>query len=71
MINNENNAEQVMEDVQNGEMTYVEYINQYDEDVRDEYKQYCKDKGLDPESEDSALSFIEYYEDELDANMEN
>lgn len=69
--NDQNAAEQVMEAVQEGTMTYVEYINQYDEDVRDEYQQYCKDNGLDPEDEDSAMSFIEYREDEIDANMEN
>lgn len=60
-----------IEKMQNGEMTYVEYIMQHDEDVRDEYKQYCQDNGLDPESEDSAMAFIEYREDELDTSLDN
>lgn len=60
-----------IEKMQNGEMTYVEYIMQHDEDVRDEYEQYCQDNGLDSESEDSAMAFIEYREDELDASLDN
>ena len=72
MSNNDQNAtEQVMEALQDGTMTCVEYINQYDEDVRDDYQQFCKDNELDPEDEDSAMSFIEYREDEIEANMEN
>lgn len=69
--NNTKSEEDVIEQMQNGEMTYVEYIMQHDEDVRDEYEQYCHDNGLELESEDSAMAFIEYREDELDASMEN
>jgi len=44
---------------------------QNDQSYINEYHDYCGQNGLDPEDEQSAMSFIEYYEDELDANMEN
>ena len=72
MNNNEKmSEEQIVDKMQNGEMTYVEYINQHDEDFRDEYEQYCKDNGFDPQEEDSAISFIEMKEEEFDASMED
>lgn len=65
------NYENDFMDESNDEMTFVEYIRQNDQSYINEYHDYCGQNGLDPEDEQSAMSFIEYYEDELDANMEN
>ena len=62
--------EKLNEQLNNGEMTYVEYIEQHDEDVRDEYEQFCKDNGLDPKAEESAMEFIDIREELLDSNTE-
>ena len=66
-----NNNEQMLMGEENAEMTFVEYIKENDQSYIDEYNDYCAQNGLDPEAEESAMAFIEYHEDELDANMEN
>ena len=59
-----------IEKIANGEMSYIEYIHQHDDDFIDEYKGYCIDNGLDPEDEDSAIDFIGYREDTLEESIE-
>lgn len=54
-----------------GEMTYVDYVNQHDQSFRDEYAEFCNENGYNPDDEDAAMSFIELQEEILDANMEN
>jgi len=60
-----------MEKLSNGQMTYVEYINQHDESFVNEYKDFCRQHSLNPKSDDSALAFLEMKDDELDDSMDN
>lgn len=71
MVGNEMSEEELQQRYADGEMTCVEYINQHDEDFRDEYYEFCEDESLDPNSENAALSFIEYREDVMDESMAN
>lgn len=60
-----------MEKMNDGKMTFVEYINQHDDSFIEEYHDYCRQHSLDPESDDSALAFLEMKDDELDDSMDN
>ena len=59
------------ETMNEGEMTYVEYIKQHDQSFRDEYREYCIGKGLNPETEEAAMAFIDFCDEEFDVNMDN
>lgn len=65
------NEQEIMNLMSEGEMTYVDYVNQHDQSFRDEYAEFCNENGYNPDDEDAAMSFIELQEEILDANMEN
>lgn len=59
-----------MEQISDGQMTYVEYINQHDDSFIEEYHGYCRQHSINPKSDDSALAFLEMKEEELEESME-
>ena len=71
MENNGNMSEHELgEKLANQEMTFVEYINQHDQNFIDEYNEYCEENGFDANAEESAYAFIEYREDLMEEFME-
>ena len=56
---------------QAGNITDVEYVRQISDDVTHEYETFCKDEGLDPERNESALAFIDFREELFEECMSN
>lgn len=64
------NEQEIINQMSEGEMTYVEYIKQHDQSYRDEYAEFCKDNGYNTEDEDAAMAFVEYQEELLNSCVE-
>lgn len=64
------NEQDIMTQMSEGDMTYVDYIKQHDQSYRNEYAEFCKDNGYSTDDEEAAMAFVEYEEDLLDACME-
>ena len=60
----------LVEKVQNGEMDMVGYVTHHSQEWEDEYGSYCRDNNLDMTREDSALSFLDRKDRELQEAME-
>ncbi|MCC8175991.1 MAG: hypothetical protein LIO91_06105 [Bacteroidales bacterium] len=57
--------EQLIERLQGGMMTKVEFILAYSPEWEEEYKQYCRQRGLGMD-EFSAQNFLDYKDDVLE-----
>lgn len=65
------NEQEIINQLSEGEMTYVEYIKQHDQSFRAEYAEYCHEYGYDEDDESAAMSFIELQEEILDESLGN
>ena len=56
---------------QDGQITDVEFVRQISDEVADEYETFCKDEGLNPERNESALAFLDFKEDLFEESISN
>lgn len=63
--------ETLIEKMQSGEYGWKEYITHHSRELSQEYEWYCHSKGLAPNLEESASSFMEMRNALLDEAMEN
>ena len=56
---------------QDGQITDVEFVRQISDEVTEEYENFCKDEGLDPERNESALAFFDFKEDLFEESISN
>lgn len=56
---------------QTGQITDVEFVRQISDEVTEEYENFCKDEGLDPERNESALAFLDFKEDLFEESISN
>ena len=56
---------------QDGQITDVEFVRQISDEVTEEYGDFCKDEGLDPERNESALAFLDFKEDLFEESISN
>ena len=56
---------------QDGQITDVEFVRQISGEVTEEYEDFCKDEGLDPERNESALAFLDFKEDLFEESISN
>ena len=56
---------------QNGQITDVEFVRQISDEVTEEYENFCKDEGLNPERNESALAFLDFKEDLFEESISN
>jgi hypothetical protein len=62
--------ETLVEKVQSGEFSWLDYINHHSREWKTEYEEYCKGRGLRIDS-DSAEQFLDYKEAQLEQALEN
>ena len=62
--------ETLVEKVQSGEFSWLDYINHHSREWKTEYEEYCKGRGLSIDS-DSAEQFLDYKETQLEQALEN
>jgi hypothetical protein len=62
--------ETLVEKVQSGEFSWLDYINHHSREWKTEYEEYCKGRGLNIDS-DSAEQFLDYKETQLEQALEN
>ena len=46
-------------------------VRQISDEVTEEYEDLCKDEGLDPERNESALAFLDFKEDLFEESISN
>ena len=56
---------------QSGQITDVEFVRQISDEVTEEYETFCKDEGLNPERNESALAFLDFKEDLFEESISN
>lgn len=56
---------------QSGQITDVEFVRQISDEVTEEYEDFCKDEGLDPERNESALAFLDFQDDLFEESISN
>mgnify|MGYP000537222412 CR=1 FL=1 len=56
---------------QSGQITDVEFVRQISDEVTEEYEDFCKNEGLDPERNESALAFLDFKEDLFEESISN
>lgn len=56
---------------QDGQITDVEFVRQISDEVTEEYEDFCKDEGLDPERNESALAFLDFQDDLFEESISN
>lgn len=62
--------ETLVEKVQSGDFSWLDYINHHSREWKTEYEEYCKGRGLSIDS-DSAEQFLDYKETQLEQALEN
>ncbi len=60
----------LIEKIQSGEIGWKEYVLQQSKELHEEYMWYCDKKKLDPQSEESAVVFLEAQEKAFDEAIE-
>ena len=71
MANHNPNYEDLCQQRQSGQITDVEFVRQISDEVTEEYEDFCKDEGLDPERNESALAFLDFKEDLFEESISN
>ena len=56
---------------QSGQITDVEFVRQISDEVTEEYEDFCKDEGLEPERNERALAFLDFKEDLFEESISN
>lgn len=56
--------EDLCQERQAGNISDVEFVRQISDEVTREYETFCKDEGLNPDRNESALAFLDF-RDEL------
>ncbi len=70
MAHNEFYPEDVLiEKMQSGEYGWLDYVNHFSTEWREEYARYCEAKGLVADN-DSAAEFVRYKDEQLETAME-
>ena len=64
-------SEALCQQRQEGQITDVEFVRQISDEVADEYETFCKDEGLNPERNESALAFLDFKEDLFEESISN
>ena len=49
----------------------MEFVRQISEEVASEYETFCKDEGLNPDRNESALAFLDFKEDLFEESISN
>lgn len=62
--------ETLVEKVQSGEFSWLDYINHHSREWKTEYEDYCKGRGLSIDT-DSAEQFLDYKGAQLELALEN
>ena len=65
------NYEDLCQQRQDGQITDVEFVRQISDEMADEYETFCKDEGLNPERNESALAFLDFKEDLFEESISN
>ena len=65
------NYEDLCEQYQAQRISAVDFVTQQSDDMTNEYKRFCKDEDLDPESESAALAFMDFREELFEESLEN
>ncbi|MFA4182190.1 MULTISPECIES: hypothetical protein [Bacteroidales] len=55
--------EDLVQMFQDGNITTVDFVCQQSDDLTDEYDQFCKNEGLDRDSDSAARAFMDYRAD--------
>lgn len=71
MANHNPSYEDLCQQRQSGQITDVEFVRQISDEVTEEYEDFCKDEGLDPERNESALAFLDFKEDLFEESISN
>lgn len=61
--------EELVEKVQSGKFTMLDYVNHHSPEMSEDFKEYCQKKGLDSSSLLSAQSFLDEREKEFSDAM--
>lgn len=59
----------LVQEYQEGNISAVEFVLQQSDDMTAQYQRFCKEKQVDPNSESSALSFMEFHEELFETSI--
>ena len=71
MAKHDPSYEDLCQQRQSGQITDVEFVRQISDEVTEEYEYFCKDEGLDPERNESALAFLDFQDDLFEESISN
>jgi len=54
-----------------GNISAVDFVIQQSDEMTDDYNRFCKDEGLDPNSDETAKSFMDFREDLFEESISN
>lgn len=55
--------EDLCEQYQSQRISAVDFVTQQSDDMTEEYEDYCRREGLDPQQDSAALAFMDYREE--------
>ena len=58
----------LIEKLESGEYSWLDYVNHFSEDWREEYREYCQEHGL-PSGNASAMEFVHFKDEQLEKAM--
>ncbi|MGN1254625.1 MAG: hypothetical protein ACI4T9_08575 [Prevotella sp.] len=53
-----------------GNISAVDFVLQLSEDIAEDYKRFCKDEGIDYNSHNAALAFMDFREELFEESIE-
>jgi len=54
-----------------GNISAVDFVIQQSDEMTDDYNRFCKDEGLDPNSDETAKAFMDFREDLFEESISN
>lgn len=57
--------EELVQLLQEGKISRVQYVEHHDADMKEDYHIFCNENHLDKSKEESAISYLEYIESRL------
>ncbi len=71
MAKNYPDYDTLREQYETGNISAVDFVTQQSDEVSEDYERFCKDEGISPDKDSSALAFMDFREELFEESVSN
>lgn len=71
MAKNYPDYDTLREQYEAGNISAVDFVTQQSDEVSEDYNRFCKDEGISPDKDSSALAFMDFREELFEESVSN